>query len=202
MFRRTTVICLSGFGLLVAFWIFQFCVVRSTDYEKYTSFVQQRELASSSNSVSSSTHQKRYGVRKDIWFAQEDGSRLHYQIESESSILTLLPGKKFDIIENLEKMKCWMQDKLYLSSNAQPIQQMRYFEADHGTYQYTTQQFVAQAVALSLFRLPGHALPVKYDSKSAFLRGIAQDVSFSVSGKTPQFQAQNFKAILKQSNEG
>lgn len=198
MFRKTKLISLAVLCLVVGFWIFQFCAVRASDYRTYKSFLEKHELASSSSSVSSSTHQKRYGVRKDIWFAGEDNARLHYRIESDSSILTLLPGKKkLDIIENLEKMRCWMQDKL-LYADSNPIQQMRYFEADHGSYQYTTAQFVAQSVALSLYRLPGHELPLSYDNKSAFLRGIAEDVSFSVSGKTPQFQAQNFKAILNQ----
>jgi hypothetical protein len=71
-----------------------------------------------------------------------------------------------------------------------------FFEAGEGTYQYTTQEFLAKSVALSLFRLPGHALPISLDINNAFLKGIAQDVSFSVSGKIPQFQAKRFQATL------
>ena len=197
LFKKTSIIGICAFGLVAAYWAFQFCIVRDTDCKLFQSFLDQKEAAGSSQSVASSSYQTRQGVRKDIWFAQEDNTRLQYRIESESSILTLLPNKKkVDIIENLQKMRCWMQDKLYLSSQT-PMQQMRYFDADQGSYQFTTQNFVAHSVNLSLYRLPGFDLPQTYDASSAFLRGIAQDVSFSISGKTPQFQAQQFKAILK-----
>ena len=89
-----------------------------------------------------------------------------------------------------------MQDKLYLEAE-QPFQQVRYLEADEGTYRYTSQQFDASQVSLSLMRLAGHQLSFNYNSKDAFLRGIAQDVSFSISEGTPQFQAQQFKASLR-----
>ena len=36
----------------------------------------------------STTQQQRKGVVKEIWFTQEDNSRLHYRIFSESSLLT------------------------------------------------------------------------------------------------------------------
>ena len=145
--------------------------------------------------------QKRLGVRKDIWFTQEDQSRLHFRIDSNSSTLTLLPqDDKVDMIENLEGVRCWMQDKLYMTATG-PMQQMRYFEAKTGTYQLTSQQFLAHAVHLSLFRLPGSVLPTLLNPKTAFLRGIADDVSFSVAGKSPQFQADRFRATLKPSQE-
>jgi hypothetical protein len=51
-------------------------------------------------------------------------------------------------------------------------------------------------VALSLFRVPGVQLPTAIDPQAAFLRGVAQDVSFSIAGKATQFQAQRFKATL------
>jgi hypothetical protein len=101
------------------------------------------------------------------------------------------------MIENLEGVNCWMQDKFFLSNGA-PMQQMRYFEADYGTYHYMNQQFLAKAVTLSIFRIPGMVLPYSLSPSEAFLSGIAQNVSFSVSGKTPQLQAQQFKASLKE----
>jgi hypothetical protein len=142
------------------------------------------------------THQNRSGVRKDLWLSQQDRTRLHYRIDSKSSVLTLLPiDDRLDIIENLQHIKCWMQDKLYTQGNV-IMQQMRFFEADQGIYQYSSQRFAAKSVALSLFRIPGIQLPGPVDPSQAFLRGIAQDVSFSIAGRTTQFQAQRFKATL------
>jgi hypothetical protein len=88
-----------------------------------------------------------------------------------------------------------MQDKLYAEGDV-VMQQMRFFEADQGVYQYSTGQFAANSVILSLFRVPGVQLPTTIDPSKAFLQGIAQDVSFSIAGKTTQFQAQKFKATL------
>jgi hypothetical protein len=199
MFNR--IIQLSTFLLIAAtvFWIAQLCWVRKSDYATFRSFLdQQVQTSSQGKSAYSSASQKRQGVRKDIWYAQTDQTRLHYRIESESSTLTLVPNhQKVDLIENLQKIQCWMQDKLYTDPAHQgQMQQMRFFEANEGSYQYATQQFLAQTVALSLYRLPGHELPRTIDQKNSFLSGIARDVSFSISGKTPQFQAQHFKASL------
>ena len=200
MYKRATLFTLLGLGVVSLFWLFQVAVVRQSDINRYKKFAAKTKELATSRSLSQA-NQKREGVRKDIWFSQEDRSRLHYRIDSEASTLTLLPiDDKLDIIENLEHLKCWMQDKLYETGGA-PMQQMRFFEADAGTYQYTTQQFLAQTVALSLFRVPGHNLPLRFDPAAAFLCGIAQDVSFSVSGKTTQFQAERFKATLKSQNE-
>jgi hypothetical protein len=107
---------------------------------------------------------------------------------------------KLDIIENLQQIQCWMQDKLYAQGKV-AMQQMRFFEADQGIYQYSTQRFAANTVALSLFRVPGIQLPATIDPRTAFLRGIAQDVSFSIAGKTTQFQAKEFKATLLSQQE-
>lgn len=186
---------------VAAIWCFGVAVPQKKDLENYKAFLQKSVKVSSSKSAKA-TDQRRESVRKDIWFAEEDYSRLHYRIDSRASTLTLIPNDdKLDIIESLEGIQCWMQDKFY-STGANPMQQVRYFEADRGTYQYTTQQFLAKSVALSLFRVPGQNLPTKLDPKTAFLQGIAQDVSFSVAGKMTAFQADRFKATLKGQNEG
>jgi len=200
MYKRATfltLICVTLFGGLLCI---QLVLVRQSDIHRYKTSVAQIKKVATSH-PGSVANQKRKGIRKDIWLSQEDLSRLHYRIESEASVLTLLPIEdKFDIIENLEHIKCWMQDKLYTAGES-PMQQIRFFEADQGTYRYTTQQFLAQTVSLSLFRMEGHEIPIRLDQGAAFLSGIAQDVSFSVCGKTTQFQTGRFKATLKPQSE-
>ncbi len=199
MFRRATQISLFSLAVVTLLWGVFLTRVRETDLVLCQNKLDMHKQ-SGSKSLFETTHQYRKGVMKDIYFVQEDLSRLHYRIESESSVLTLEPrGSKLDMIEKLEKIKCWMQDKLYTSPTGAPMQQMRYFEANEGLYLYATQQFEAQTVALSLFRLPGHALPMHFGSTSPFLKGLAKDVSFGLSGKTPQFKAQQFQAQLQNS---
>lgn len=180
---------------VIGIWIYQMAVVRSSDVERFRERLQKREIASSE--AHSQTNQHRKQVRKDIWFSQSDGSRLHYQIASEGSLLTLMPvNNKFDIVESLQGVKCWMQDKLSQDGENE-MQQARLIEAETGLYRYTTQEFSANSVLLSLFKLPGHVLPLEpLESDEPFLRGIAQDISVIFNGKTPQFQAENFEATV------
>lgn len=204
MFVRLTLICSLTIVVIAALWMTQLCMVREKDLALYKELMQKKEIAATKTPAFSSTNQYRKKVRKDIWFAQDDASRLHYRIESMGSVLTLIPvNNKFNVVESLEGIKCWMQDKLYYGNKDQiPMQQTRYIEAAEGIYQHATQEFVAQGVALSLFRLPGHLLPTQFlDAKKAFLKGIASNVSFSIAGKTPQFQAKQFTASINREND-
>jgi hypothetical protein len=200
MFQRMTIYTSVCLLLVLCIWGLAFVRVRPRDIEACKRMQMQDKIASSQGLIST-THQQRKNVKKEIYFVQEDNSRLHYRIYSQSSLLTMQPqieGKKIELNEKLEKIKCWMQDKLYYSSpGIGPMQQIRFLEAEEGVYCYTSQQFLAQSVALSLYRLPDHDLP-KDIRATAFLKGIAKDVSFAVSGKTPSFKAQHFKAELNQ----
>jgi hypothetical protein len=194
MFRGVTLLSLLFFFVCALAWSAFVCIVRPSDIAFYKKMLREQEAASKSQALSSCAYQTRQGVRKDIWATQDDGSRLHYLIESDSSLLSMhVKQNHFDIVENLEKIHCWMQDKLYFTNEKRPMQQVRFFEADQGTYYYSSQKFAAQSVALSLSRLGGHDLK-DFDHQNAFVRGIAEDVTFCISGKNPQFQAQNFKA--------
>lgn len=199
MFKRAMLFSLVGLCLISLLWIGRLTFVRKSDIALAKSLLKTKNVAETKAPISAD--QKRHGVRKEIWFTQDDTSRLHFRIDSKASTLTLLPqDDKVDMIENLEGIRCWMQDKLY-TAEAGPMQQLRYFEAETGTYHLASQQFLAQSVYLSLFRIPGMILPVTLDAQKAFLRGIASDVSFSVAGKSPQFHAERFRATLKPSQE-
>jgi len=197
MFRRVTIFFSLLLGILAVLWGYSLVQIRSEDVTRMKKKISERKQ-STSTSIFTTSQQQRKGVVKEIWFSQEDNSRLHYRIFSESSVLTLKPeASGFDLIEKLEKIKCWMQDKLYEPvAGAGPMQQIRFLAAEEGLYRYTSQEFIAQTVALSLYRLGGHELPHETIASKPFLKGIAEDVSFAVSGKSPQFKAKHFKAEL------
>ncbi|MBI2812296.1 MAG: hypothetical protein HYX67_15905 [Candidatus Melainabacteria bacterium] len=197
MFQRATKYCMLFLGIVTLLWGFSLVFVRPSDLAVMKKCLKEQEQTSS-QTLFSTTQQQRKGVVKEIWFAQEDNTRLNYRIHSESSLLTIKPdGKNFELIEKLEKIKCWMQDKLYEpGGNVGEMQQVRFLAAEEGLYRYTTQEFLAQSVALSLFRMGGHELPKEVSGAKPFLKGIAEDVSFAVSGKNPQFKAKHFKAEL------
>lgn len=195
MFQKTTRFYLPLFIIIVSGWIFSIVYVTKKDLLSAQKILdKQKQL--SSQTVWDTTYQKRQSVVKEIWFTQEDLSRLHYRICSQSSLLTLKPeGKKFEVVEKLENIQCWMQDKLYAATDSiGPMQQVRFLQAQEGLYRFTTQEFLAQSVFLSLYRLIGSELPYEMTPHLPFLKGRAEDVSFAVSGKNPQFMAQHFKA--------
>ena len=140
--------------------------------------------------------QSRKQVRKDIWISQSAKERLHNRIESDSSLLILQPkGDSVEVIEKLQGVRCWIQEKIYTTSGA-PIQQIRFFLADEGIYKYRHQNFKASDVALSMYKIPGTTLPWNLTSYNPFLKGVAEEVTFSIQKGIPLFQATNFKASL------
>ncbi len=196
MFKKAKQFSFLFLTLLSLLWVGQTVVLRKSDLKAYKNLQQKAKELATTRSESSS-QQTRQGVRKDLWVSQEDGKRLQYRIDSESSVLTLIPkADKLDIVENLRGIQCWMQDKLYVLDK-KPMQQMRFFEAEEGVYRYSSQEFLAKTVSLSFFRLPGSTLPLTSNPTAAFLKGVAEGVSFSISGKDPQFHAQRFKATLQ-----
>ncbi len=200
MFRKTIFSYTFVIVGLIASWLFLTLHVSQNDRKRFKE-LQQKGHAIVAAYESRSTKQSRAGVRKDLWITQEGGIRLHDRIESASSILTLTPvDDHMDIIENLNQIRCSMQDKFF-EHNGAVYQQVRYFDANTGIYQYSTNRFAAQAVALALYRLPGKDLPAALTKQQPFLKGIAQDVSFAVAGKASQFQAKQFKASFVGKND-
>lgn len=199
MFRKQTILASAFFLPVAAFWVFQTTWMRESDLTRYKELIRQREIASSTAQAPTKQHRK--GVQKDIWFSQDGTARLHYEIFSEGSLLTLTPvGNHFEIVESLKGIRCWMQDKLVTDDNGLELtQQARLIEADSGIYRHTSQEFTANDVHLSLFELPGHALPNgTLPTDQAYLTGVARDISFLFGGKTPQFQASHFEAKVVQ----
>src|ERR1700679_928697 len=98
MFRLVTFCSLAIFTLLALAWISQLSLPKEADYKTLQVANKPKEKTLKVDTFAASTHQIREGVRKDIWFSQEDGSRLHYRMESASSLLSLVPqGDKMEV---------------------------------------------------------------------------------------------------------
>lgn len=147
-------------------------------------------------SANLSGEQARKQVRKDIWIAQSSTERLHNRIESDGSLLILQPkGGSIEVIEKLQGVRCWIQEKIY-TTGTYPIQQIRFFLADEGIYRYRHQNFQASDVTLSMYKIPGTNLPWNLTPYNPFLKGIAEEITFSIQKGVPLFQATHFKASL------
>lgn len=202
MFGQLTRIATLSLSVLTVATLFFIGWPRESDYCAYRAAVEQsRTLTKTAPPVC----QKRTLVCKDIWFANEGSQRLHYRIESADSTLNLHPVQnKIEVIEHLHGMRCWMQDKVASATGANgSTQQSRYFTANEGVYHFLSQNLVAEQATLSLYRLTGENLPEigHLPAASPFLSGKAEQIKMLVSGKTPLFQAYNFKASMNSTAE-
>ncbi len=144
-----------------------------------------------------SNTQTRSGVSKDLWISEKGTTRLHHHIESPRSILTAIPrGDRIELIEQMMGLKCYFQERID-DEEGERTQNIRYLQSEEGTYRYIDHHFNAQRVFLALFHLPGESLTTHLDTKDAYLKGIAKEVTLTFSGKAPDFHAEKFKAQVR-----
>ncbi len=191
MFKRAIslaflfLVLLSG---LVFFWVLK----------PKKCLLKRFEPSLSRNKVKSSSYQIRLEVQKDFWIANHL-DRLHHRLTSPRSVLTAyLHQNHFELIEELEEMKCYLQEEV---SEKEQTQQIRFIKSHFGTYDYSNQSFEANQVHLALFRLPGNQLKTPLDLKSAFLKGIAYKIFLSFSSHKPYFHAEKFQAHIYPEND-
>lgn len=174
-------------------WGWFFLRVRPIDKVRVLSIVE-RQLPSKTGCLSA--YQKRLKVTKDIWLTQDDNSRLHNRIASQSSLLVLKPyEKKLKLIEELEQISCLMQERLYYNEGL-PMQQVRLLEASSGEYHFSEKQLLSQEVSISTYRINTHILPQKKFLTLPIFSGNAENISLATSGKTPDFKAKGFIAHI------
>lgn len=202
MFSKATWISFLLIGVLGAILWTAFGLVRSEDMVKIGAILSEKSFIKSGKALSAS-QQERSGVVKDLFVVQENSERLHHRICSERSTLTIVPrGHRVELIEKLEHIHCTMQDKLIPSSpKCRMMQQVRFLEAEEGFYFSSNRTFSAHTVHLSLYRIGGHRLPDTLPATSPFLKGIARDVSFSLSGRSPELKAEGLRAEFARQEE-
>jgi hypothetical protein len=125
MFNKSVIISVLTITSVLIFGTVKLCIISDKEITKYTNILRDYDKMSA-ESIAETATQTRLGVRKDLWFSQQDQSRLCYRIESDSSLLTIDSNNgKIDIKENLLNLKCWMQEKLS-GSGASSAQQIRF----------------------------------------------------------------------------
>ncbi len=178
--------------LFVAALFIGFSIWRVTDRDKQiyqelleSSTVQQTPLLTFSQ-------QAREGVLKEIWY--QDKSPLYIRIESDDSQLFFFHQEgQIEIIEQLEKVVCFMQEELFYEEG-KPMQDIRYMEAKRACYNYNTQLFVGEEARLWKYRLEGHEPVFSVKDETPLMSGTADTVEFTIKGKKLDFQARRLKA--------
>lgn len=203
---------LSAFVLLLGI-SYGIIHIRPKDYALYEELLKSSRPEQESPLLSYS-QQVREGVCKQIWY--QDANPLYFRIESEESELFFFHQEnQIEVVEQLEKVSCIMQEELFYllpdgrevseidhsTRDAEPMQRIRYLEAERACYNYTTQQFVAEEAKLWKFELQGHQAPQHFDKTKPTMSGTAQCVEFSLKGKQLNFQAHRMKATFNPKEE-
>ena len=187
MLKQATFIGCVLIAIITLVWGSFFLRIRPIDKSKVLNLLE-REMQSKTGFLSVS--QKRLKVTKDIWFSQDDNSRLHHRIKSKSSLLVLKPHG-----EELNQIHCLMQERIYYN-NELPMQQVRLLKASSGEYHFSEKQLLSQGVSISIYKLNTHSLPQEILSTLPIFSGNAENISLTTSGKTPEFQAKGFMAHI------
>ena len=104
------------------------------------------------------TNSQRNEMAKSVWLTR-DGERYENFLTSEDSFVQIRPKEKgMRVVENMDKIVCFMQQKLFVDSNGNPWQQIFHFTADKGSYDYAKKYFQAYDVDLWMIQVPGHDL--------------------------------------------
>lgn len=170
--------------------------------------------------VTTTTH-VRHGLQKDIYLNKYAGPE-QFRLKSRDAKISLVTkAGRNHIAENLEGVCCWLQEELsyrfadgssvslhdplwpFLSPvaialHAEPRQRLLYLEADHATYHYKQEHFIAEDARIWRYELPGHQFDENVEKQNALFFGVADhvDISFGVQGI--HFKAEGFKASLYQ----
>jgi hypothetical protein len=87
-----------------------------------------------------------------------------------------------------------MQEELgYIGK--EPIQTIRYIEADKATYFYEDNTLVARDVTIYRYITSGHTLITSFDSLKPIMIGKASEVEFSLNGDDLNFKAKQMKVV-------
>jgi len=194
------------------FWIFfSFCVAisifvvtflfkfSSDDLLYYKKYLKRRSrYLQSSNLKTYTSCQDRKKVQKDIWVSGET-FRPHLRITSDNSKLILIQTKgKTDLVEELQNIECWMQDKIDTSTNTQHV---RHFQAEEGTYDFISHHFLAKEINLDFFHFPGILLPNQFPTHQSYLNGTATELTFSFRNRIPFISASHLSAEITMESE-
>jgi hypothetical protein len=189
--RQITVIgiCLFLAALLIGISI---CRVTEKDQDAYQDLLESSTLAK--QPLISYSRQAREGVLKEIWYQSKEP--LYIRIESDDSELFFFHQEgRIEIVEQLEKVVCLMQEELFFEKG-KPMQHIRYMEAKHANYNYTTQLFIGEEAKLWKYCLEGHEPVTSVEGLIPIMSGTADSIEFTFKGKDVNFQARHLKATL------
>lgn len=120
---------------------------------------------------------------------------LFYQFPDGREALLHSSGKLFFRNAPLDKSESWIS---FEKNDLQPMQVVRYLQADSGSYSYKSDKCTAQHVIVEKYIVTGHELRDNFEGAQVIMKGVADHVEFLMTGDDPHLTIHSLKAsILK-----
>lgn len=160
------------------------------------SLSEYHDLYYSQPSPPKGVRQEKIHVRKDVWLSK-DGVRHHHALLSPSSKVEIIDFQPTLIAqETFPELQCYLQEDVSGSFDNGFSQELRVFKANSGTYNYSTQTFIAHEVNFSNYQLSGNKLPIKDALPQPFLAGKASTATLNFNDHEIQAKANHVQATI------
>lgn len=169
-------------------------IPRDHEVARYHELMRDVDASRASKKESKYTgKQAREKIQKHIVYSRNEG-KLHILLESdEAEMLLDCQKESTDAVERLKNVRCLMQESLYYEKG-QPMQVLRYLEADNALYHYRSSHLAAENVKISRYVLPGHQMVAAVDGLNPMFTGDASSAEFWLENNDLQFKAEDLKA--------
>ena len=165
---------------------------RHQDYALYDELLKS-STSEPENQKACSQH-TREKVSKQIWY--QGSTPLYICIASqESELFFFRHTHEFEVIEELGKVTCLMQEELYYVGD-QPMQRVRYIEAEEACYNYNSHLFTAEKAKLWQYQLEEHTPPITIEGLTPLMQAQANSFEFTLSGERVDFTAHRMHVLL------
>lgn len=161
---------------LFLFFLTPLFLVTGNDRENYLN------LTESNPAPSQQFKQTRLGVSKTVFFSKNRTRLQSYLQAPHSEVVISQADEKEQLVEHLSSPCCWIQEKLYFSSDVLPMQQLHYLQSPKAILSYHSQSLFSSKASLSRYALRGHTLIFPAEEELPFMKGTADFISLKLGG--------------------
>jgi len=184
MLKKTFVCSIFILGVFIFLFLTNMFFIKEKDLKEYTELTQR-------DNDFKTAHQKRQSVKKDLYIIDKN-ARKHFIISSDhSEIFLRKKHQKYELIENLSKIKFLCLENILKQSN---IQNIKCFQAQTGTYFFPTHKLQLNDINLAFINTALNPSFLKnWNMQNAYFKGSAKELYFSISKKKPLIEAISFE---------
>lgn len=214
-FPRTLFLSFVLIALMATSLFYWFGKYDENDRQSYEKLIAGDERTVKGNE-SKTSKQSRSNLQKSLFFGSGDQRRQLRLHGSTAELALEKSGRKIAIVEYMQGIEGWMQEKLHIAADGKEKQDILHFTGTKGTYHYVDEKLFADDVHLTRYTVEGHDLdlipysdPVSIEQSKMNL--VADHASYTehtlaltgaVNGKSPNGIFKAEKVIIDQPGSG